>query len=100
MKEFQDGLHEYDSEEDLSEGELEEYKNVDESFQEYISSMDEELKKTKVGPILPEGHEPDQIKMDKNLVENLIESFSAQEGLAGPVSNIMLSLNKPLPRKS
>ena len=71
---------------------------LDSSFEDYLASMENELKASKVGSSLPEGPESDKVKMDMNLVQNLIDSFSAQDGLPGPVSNILLSLNTPLPK--
>lgn len=73
--------------------------NEFDSFDTYMESLEEELKNSKVGSSLPEGAESEQVKIDKNLIQNLIDSFSAQDGLPGPVSNIMLSLNTPLPKK-
>ena len=35
--------------------------------------------------------------MDFNLVKNILESFSTQEGLAGPASNILSSMGVWLP---
>lgn len=81
-----------EDEEYLSDSELD-------SFENYVESMDEELRSSKVGPSLPDGPEAEDIKVNKNLLQNLLDSFSAQEGLPGPVSNIMLSLNTPLPKK-
>jgi hypothetical protein len=69
------------------------------SFYEYLESMNSELLNSKVGSSLPAGPESDQVKMDKNLIQNLLDSFSAQDGLPGPVSNILLSLNTSLPKK-
>lgn len=91
----------FDSDSDLSDAveEIEETGFDDDSFDEYVQSMDQELKNSKVGSSLPAGPESDDIKIDKNLIENLLDSFSAQDGLPGPVSNIMLSLNTPLPKK-
>ncbi|KAL2920067.1 hypothetical protein HK105_200133 [Polyrhizophydium stewartii] len=37
------------------------------------------------------------VDLDANLVKNALESFEAQQGLAGPVSNIILSLGLRLP---
>jgi hypothetical protein len=87
---------------DLTTGSAEikgEYDVEGDSFYEYIESMNSELINSKVGSSLPAGPESDQIKMDKNLIQNLLDSFSAQDGLPGPVSNIMLSLNTKLPKK-
>ena len=35
--------------------------------------------------------------MDLNLLRNMLQSFSAQEGMAGPVGNILRSLGMSLP---
>ncbi|KAI8913171.1 SGT1 protein-domain-containing protein [Entophlyctis helioformis] len=38
------------------------------------------------------------VDLDVNLVKNMLESYSAQQGLSGPVSNIMMSMGMRLPR--
>lgn len=37
--------------------------------------------------------------VDFNLVRNLLESYSSQEGLAGPASNILQSLGVHIPEE-
>ena len=38
-----------------------------------------------------------QVDLDLNLVKNLLDSYSAQNGLAGPVSNLLGSMGLALP---
>jgi hypothetical protein len=108
VKDMGDKMHLFfESESDISDGDLtdigtgsdETSDREKDSFNDYLESMDSELVNSKVGSSLPAGPESDEIKMDKNLIQNLLESFSAQQGLPGPVSNIMLSLNTALPKK-
>lgn len=40
------------------------------------------------------------VDVDLNLVTNLLESYSAQAGLAGPASNILQSMGVHLPENS
>lgn len=46
----------------------------------------------------PEELQP--LDIDLNLVSNLLESLSSQEGLAGPASNLLQSLGLHLPPNS
>lgn len=80
----------------------EERAQLESSFEEYLASMDQELSQSKVGPSLEEttmDKDSEPVQLNMNLVKNLLDSFSAQEGLAGPASNIMQSLGLALPRK-
>ncbi|KAG7248386.1 hypothetical protein CRUP_001401 [Coryphaenoides rupestris] len=45
----------------------------------------------------PEEEEIQPLDVDLNLVTNLLESLSSQEGLAGPASNLLQSLGIHLP---
>lgn len=40
------------------------------------------------------------IDVDVNLVKNILESYSAQQGLPGPVTNILRSMNIQIPDNS
>lgn len=40
------------------------------------------------------------VDVDMNLVTNLLESYSAQSGLAGPTSNILQSMGVYLPENA
>lgn len=40
------------------------------------------------------------VDVDMNLVANLLESYSAQSGLAGPTSNILQSMGVYLPENA
>ena len=40
---------------------------------------------------------PQPVDIDFNLVKNLLDSYSAQEGMAGPASNILQSLGVDIP---
>lgn len=65
------------------------------------AAMDEELRHTEIGkdfePIRGVDGE-DEIDVDLNLMKNMLESFSAQNGLAGPTSNLIGSLGLNLPK--
>ncbi|KAJ3196339.1 hypothetical protein HK101_009255 [Irineochytrium annulatum] len=91
---------------------------MDMSLEEYMCAMDQELAGTKVGASFKGGRqgsargagaeneaaadlaEEDQapVDVDYNLVRNLLQSFSAQEGMPGPASNILGRLGLSLPR--
>ncbi|KAJ3287042.1 hypothetical protein HK104_008781 [Borealophlyctis nickersoniae] len=81
----------------------------EEEMEQLMEGMDQELAKTKIGegfervaaPVggadEEEGSRP--IDLDVNLVKNLLESFSSQQGLPGPVENILGGLGVRLPKK-
>ena len=88
----------------------------DEEMHEYTSAMDKELSSTIIGKsfvkVLDQSEsinqnespvqkiEDDEMKpvdIDLNLVQNFLESYSLQEGLPGPVSNILGSMGITLP---
>ncbi|XP_077586025.1 protein ecdysoneless homolog [Stigmatopora nigra] len=89
------------------------------SIKGYMEQMDQELTNTHIGKsfnqTLSTGHpdgkegssipaaEGEQIQpldVDVNLVANLLESLSCQEGLAGPASNLLQSIGIHLPLNS
>ncbi|XP_015230095.1 PREDICTED: protein ecdysoneless homolog [Cyprinodon variegatus] len=88
------------------------------SLKRYMDQMDQELKTTNVGQSFSQmartdsssgdGHpsaeggveEIQPLDIDINLVANLLESLSSQEGLAGPASNLLQSLGIQLPPNS
>ncbi|NWV89231.1 ECD protein, partial [Machaerirhynchus nigripectus] len=90
------------------------------SLKSYMNEMDRELAQTNVGKSFtthkrgassveaaasesagpdsgPEDAELAPVDVDMNLVANLLESYSAQAGLAGPTSNILQSMGVYLP---
>lgn len=86
--------------------------SIAEDFSEYYDGMDRELHGTKVAEgfvTAQEGRamagdengdateDGDAIHVELNLLKNMFESYSAQQGLAGPVGNIMRSLGHALP---
>ncbi|KAJ3041051.1 hypothetical protein HDV00_009951 [Rhizophlyctis rosea] len=83
----------------------------EQSIEEYMDLMDFELSGTKVGADFEkaahqeDGSEDEEdaeirpVDMDVNLLKNFLESFSSQEGLAGPASSMMMSMGIGLPRK-
>ncbi|KNC96479.1 uncharacterized protein SPPG_08069 [Spizellomyces punctatus DAOM BR117] len=86
----------------------------DAQLESYMDSMDRELSRTKLGDdfekITSEGpsisvvneegeEELQKVDLDFNLVKNILESFSAQEGLPGPASSILNSMGIGLPPK-
>ncbi|KFQ22724.1 PREDICTED: protein SGT1, partial [Merops nubicus] len=93
------------------------------SLKAYMNEMDRELAHTNVGKsfttqkkeassakaTVSESAGPDPgaedtelapVDVDTNLVTNLLESYSAQSGLAGPTSNILLSMGVGLPENA
>ncbi|XP_030921792.1 protein ecdysoneless homolog, partial [Geospiza fortis] len=93
------------------------------SLKAYMKEMDRELAQTNVGKSFSshkrgassvgaapcESAGPDSgaeaaelaaLDVDMNLVANLLESYSAQAGLAGPTSNILQSLGVNLPEST
>jgi hypothetical protein len=70
------------------------------SLQEYFDAMDHELMQTKLGASQETliGKADTKEEMDINFAKNILESFTAQDGLSGPASNIMQSLGYGLPR--
>lgn len=94
--------------------------NADKEMKSYMDQMDEELSQTSIGQSfekrgnIPQGtrHTQDNltsecqedsaaedtpVDVDFNLVKNILESFSTQQGLAGPASNILNSMGVWLP---
>ncbi|KAJ3054834.1 hypothetical protein HK097_000699 [Rhizophlyctis rosea] len=81
------------------------------SLEAYMDQMDAELSGTKVGvgfereasgngeEDADSDSEARPVDMDVNLLKNLLESFSSQEGLAGPASSMMMSMGIGLPNK-
>ena len=80
------------------------------SLEDYMDQMDAELSGTKVrvgfereaggsGDDDDSDGESRPVDMDVNLLKNLLESFSSQEGLAGPASSMMMSMGIGLPKK-
>ncbi|KAL4240442.1 hypothetical protein ACF0H5_001234 [Mactra antiquata] len=94
------------------------------SLDKYMDIMDRELSKTEVGKSFekqkkspkktsqttkskPESKDIDEedddfqpVDIDLNTVKNLLESYGAQEGLAGPTSNILGSMGVNIPPNS
>ena len=72
-------------------------KELETSFEEYLASMDDELSGTKVGRVMGE-QDTGPVSINMNLAKNILESFSAQQGLPGPASSIITSLGARLPK--
>ncbi|KFO83739.1 Protein SGT1, partial [Buceros rhinoceros silvestris] len=88
------------------------------SLKSYMNEMDRELAHTNVGKSFTtqkkgvttsqsagpdsgaEDTELTAVDVDMNLVANLLESYSAQSGLAGPTSNILQSMGVYLPENA
>ncbi|XP_030059299.1 protein ecdysoneless homolog [Microcaecilia unicolor] len=82
-----------------------------ESLRSYMEAMDQELACTNIGKsftrkqelnapekaVPEEGADSGTVDVDLNLVTNLLESYSSQAGLAGPASNLLLSMGVRLP---
>ncbi|TPX55096.1 hypothetical protein PhCBS80983_g05595 [Powellomyces hirtus] len=85
----------------------------DEVMGSYMREMDRELSSSKMGstfekvaPSTSQGTGDDEeaeetapVDLDLNLVKNILESFSAQEGLPGPAESILSSLGIRLPKQ-
>ncbi|XP_078347278.1 protein ecdysoneless homolog [Oculina patagonica] len=91
----------------------------DKEMKSYMDQMDDELARTSIGESfekrasVPQGTHQTQpnltsesqedsaedtpVDVDFNLVKNILESFSTQQGLAGPASNILNSMGVWLP---
>jgi hypothetical protein len=69
------------------------------SKQEHMSSQEKMTSEENVASEENLTSEEDKIPVDVdlNLVKNLLESFSSQEGLAGPASNILNAMGVRLP---
>lgn len=82
-----------DLDEDLSDG------PASEAMRSYFEEMDRQLAQTDVGQSFAEASATGQkssssndlppVDIDMNLVKNLLASYGAQEGLAGPAANIL-----------
>lgn len=57
-----------------------------------VQAMDEELNADLKG-----GKQLDPVELDLDVVTNLLQSYEAQDGLAGPVSNMLRSMGVHLP---
>ncbi|XP_048449060.1 protein ecdysoneless homolog [Rhincodon typus] len=112
-----------DTESDTKEGKSEEDMSATETLEnirDYMKQMDQELAGTQIGKSFTkitdkggsdgldvseeaEGESGEEdlkvlpVDVDLNLVENLLESYSSQAGLAGPASNILQSMGIRLP---
>ncbi len=75
---------------------------LESSFEAYLRSMDAELSEsTKIAHFTPDETKGDEkVQLNARLVENILESFTAQQGLPGPASNIISSLGLSLPKRS
>ncbi|XP_046854464.1 protein ecdysoneless homolog [Xenia sp. Carnegie-2017] len=93
---------------------------INEEIEKYASAMDKELSKTNIGKSFVmvkddikldlNKDEPSQlpnmdnvtkqVDIDLNLVQNFLESYSLQQGLSGPVSNILGSMGLSLPENA
>lgn len=76
--------------------------NDENGFHEVMQSMDDELKYSSIPRSFQDSTketEPNEedLDYDINLLRNFLESFQNQDGLSGPVSNILNSLGMSLP---
>ncbi|XP_071943829.1 protein ecdysoneless homolog [Antedon mediterranea] len=79
-------------------------------IQEIMKAMDEELGATTIGEsferqsegasVEDEKEDLRPVEVDMNLLKNLLESYSSQNGLAGPASNILHSMGIKLPENA
>ena len=72
-----------------------------EETKEYYSTMNEELKDSKIfnGMVQTENEEgsKEELDVDLNLVAGLMKSFESQMGLSGPAGNLLGSMGLQLP---
>ena len=80
----------YEIDDDILE-ESENNQKLEYNLQNYMCSMDEELK-SQSNLTRFDNKNNDELELDLNLVSNALESYSSQLGLTGPVSNILKSL--------
>merc|ERR1712048_1126120 len=77
--------------------------DADNNNADYMDAMSEELQQTSIGKSFrthsENGNtsEDDELDVDVNLVRNFLESFTSQDGLSGPVSNLLQSMGLNLP---
>ncbi|KAJ1341812.1 hypothetical protein BSLG_003631 [Batrachochytrium salamandrivorans] len=91
--------------------------DYDEELRDYMGLMDQELYSSKLAadfersgqatasPTMSNQNDVDgdteaeyrPVNLDVNLLKNILESFSSQQGLSGPVSNMMMSMGLNLP---
>ena len=75
----------------------------EEGLSHVIQQMDEELANTTMAASFDrveqqqEGEGLQPVDIDFNLVKNLLESYTSQEGGAGPTSNILQSMGIKMP---
>ncbi|KAJ2000177.1 hypothetical protein GGI04_004254 [Coemansia thaxteri] len=76
----------------------------DDHLAEMMHAMDQELSKTHIGKSFAsserecgDGYDDPDVNVDLNLVESIVESFRAQEGLAGPAGTMLKQFGIHLP---
>ena len=76
----------------------------EEGLSHVMQQMDQELANTKMAQSFDYAEEQQEqgeglkpVDIDFNLVKNLLESYTAQEGGAGPTSNILQSMGIRMP---
>jgi hypothetical protein len=70
------------------------------SMEELMAAMDNELSTSEVAKDISLGNSMSRAEVDAQLVKNILESFSAQQGLAGPTSSIISSLGLKFPKSN
>lgn len=98
------GSHGNSSNDDTDESDVEddyttcenEGNDVNDEFHSIMNEMDKELNDTTVNKSFQANQEED-FDADVNLIKNFLESFSSQDGLSGPVSNMLQSMGMMLP---
>jgi TATA-binding protein-associated factor Taf7 len=98
-------MNEESEEEDDGDGELN-----DEDLKQLMAAMDRELSKTNIGKSFErvpkaarqkndeddssDDEEEGEVDPKLNLVKNFLDSYAAQEGMAGPVTNLLNELGR------
>ena len=70
----------------------------EETIEGLFDQMDKELQSTSLADDFERDDKDAPVNLDLNLLKNALASFEAQEGLAGPISNMLGSLGVSLPR--
>ncbi|XP_068673339.1 protein ecdysoneless homolog [Montipora foliosa] len=73
--------------------------SIADSFEKRPAPADDRMSQENLSQAEPQGESEEELPVDVdfNLVRNILQSFSTQQGLAGPASNILNSMGVWLP---
>lgn len=74
-------------------GEDSEDENMDSDILELMKQMDKDLENTCLNESFERENASQNVDIDFNLIKNFLASYSEQNGLPGPVSNLLNHLN-------